>query len=94
MKDAETDCRDSVKIDVLVEELLKFDDQKVLVFSQFKGMLHLVAERLEIEGVPFLYFDGSTPIAERQRLVTQFQEGNHPAKVFLISLKAGNSGKI
>ncbi len=81
---------------VKMEELLRSlneigEGHKALVFSQFTGMLKLIAQKLEEQGIPFLYLDGQTTAEHRQLLVKQFQENNeHP--VFLISLKAGGVG--
>jgi hypothetical protein len=62
---------------------------KVLIFSQFTGMLRLLREWLDARSVGFSYLDGST--RDRGAQVTAFQED--PAKrVFLISLKAGGFG--
>ena len=63
---------------------------KALVFSQFTDFLKLLAERLELMGVPYQYLDGSTPAAERTKRVAAFQRGE--GEVFLISLKAGGFG--
>jgi superfamily II DNA or RNA helicase len=63
---------------------------RTLVFSQFTSHLALVREALDLAGASYLYLDGKTPPAERDRLVARFQagEGQH----FLISLKAGGTG--
>ncbi len=63
---------------------------RALVFSQFTSHLALVRERLDAEGVEYLYLDGSTSAKERIRLVEEFQHGEMP--LFLISLKAGGLG--
>jgi SNF2 family DNA or RNA helicase len=89
------DCppEDSIKLGVLMEELNTLQSSsKALVFSQFKGMLHLIASSLNQSGIPYYHFDGDTPITDRQAMVNAFQTENDPAKVFLISLKAGNTG--
>ncbi len=84
---------DSVKIDILCDELMNnLKDHKVLVFSQFTGMLDLIADRLKKSGLAFFHFDGSTPPAKRMEMVDQFQDENNRTNIFLISLKAGNSG--
>jgi len=84
---------DSIKLSVLMDELNNLQtSSKALVFSQFKGMLHLIASCLNLAGIPYYHFDGDTPIVERQVMVNAFQTENDPAKVFLISLKAGNTG--
>ena len=63
---------------------------RALVFSQFTRHLALVRDALTAAGATCLYLDGSTPAAERARLVERFQAGE--AQVFLISLKAGGTG--
>jgi SNF2 family DNA or RNA helicase len=51
----------------------------------------LVRKRLEKDNVKYVYLDGSTPAAERQNIVNQFQE-DQTIQVFLMSLKAGGVG--
>ena len=81
----------SAKLDLLDELLEEAIDgeHRVLVFSQFVSMLHLVRERLEKLEIPFCYLDGSTK--QRQEVVDRFQ-GDPAIPVFLISLKAGGVG--
>lgn len=81
---------ESTKLDELVRHLTeKVNNHKILVFSQFVGMLQLVKQRLEDEGILFEYLDGQTK--NREERVHNFQ--NNPAiRVFLISLKAGGTG--
>ena len=52
----------------------------------------MVAQACKAEGIPYLYFDGSTPLNERAEMVNKFQDESSPERVFLISLKAGNAG--
>lgn len=81
----------------LVEELHQ-SGHRALVFSQFTSHLALIREALDNSSVfandsgksAYLYLDGSTSPAERNRLVRQFQTGDQP--LFLISLKAGGLG--
>lgn len=82
----------SSKIAVLMElvEELESAGRKVLVFSQFVRLLERVAELLRNRKTKYLMLDGSTPAAERVRLVDSFQTGD--ATVFLLSLKAGGMG--
>ena len=61
---------------------------RVLVFSQFVGMLQILAGELAGKGLSFCYLDGSTK--DRAAVVNRFQTGDAP--VFLISLKAGGVG--
>lgn len=82
----------SVKLHELMRELQEnTGDHKVLVFSQFLGMLALIREKLKKQNIPFEYFDGSTSAADREQAIRNFQQ-NDPCRVFLISLKAGGVG--
>jgi superfamily II DNA or RNA helicase len=72
----------------LLEEVLD-GGHRVLVFSQFVGMLTLLKEHLMAEGIEYCYLDGST--IDRAAVVERFQ-GNAAIPVFLISLKAGGVG--
>lgn len=90
IKKSEFDCRESAKIDLLLEQLIPLvKTNKVLVFSQFTSMLALIQERLEAEKISFSYLDGQTN--QRQELVDHFN-ANESNRVFLISLKAGGTG--
>ena len=62
---------------------------KVLVFSQFVQMLHIIRSWLIINRTPFSYLDGSSK--DRIEQVDAFN--NDPdIPIFLISLKAGGTG--
>lgn len=80
------------KIIALIELLQGIIDGggHTLVFSQFTSYLALIKQALDDANIPYLYIDGSLPIAQRQKLVDRFQKGECP--VFLISLKAGGLG--
>ncbi len=73
----------------IVDEL-RANGHRCLVFSQFVGHLALIREHLEDNDISYQYLDGSTPVKQRQKLVDKFQGGE--GELFLISLKAGNSG--
>ncbi|MEP6663921.1 MAG: DEAD/DEAH box helicase, partial [Verrucomicrobiota bacterium] len=72
----------------LLEEILD-GGHRVLVFSQFVGMLTLLKEKLSREGIDFCYLDGATQ--NRGEVVSRFQS-DEKIPVFLISLKAGGVG--
>ncbi len=72
----------------LLEEVID-GGHRVLVFSQFVGMLTLLKEQLAAEGIEYCYLDGST--TDRAKVVEKFQT-NAAIPVFLISLKAGGVG--
>ena len=81
----------SGKLDLFGELLEEVVDggHRVLVFSQFVGMLTLLKERLTEEEIQFCYLDGST--TDRGAVVEKFQRDS-TIPVFLISLKAGGVG--
>jgi SNF2 family DNA or RNA helicase len=64
---------------------------KILLFSQFVQHLNLYKEYFKMQNQSFLYLDGSTPSAERSKLVNEFQK-DKDIPLFLISLKAGGVG--
>lgn len=72
----------------LIEEC-ESGGHKVLVFSQFVSMLHLIRDALDKDGIRYEYLDGTTK--DRAERVERFQE-DPTITVFLISLKAGGTG--
>lgn len=64
--------------------------KRILLFSQFTGMLGIIRQKLEEEGQPLFYMDGKTPSKTRLDMVNAFNEGEND--IFLISLKAGGTG--
>lgn len=82
----------SGKIEMLMELLEDAVDggHRVLIFSQFTSMLHLIRSKLDGTRMGYHYLDGSTSAQERMRLVGTFNGGEK--EIFLISLKAGGTG--
>jgi superfamily II DNA or RNA helicase len=73
-----------------IDEILS-GEHKVLVFSAFASMLHLIRDELTRREIPFGYLDGSVKDRDRRQQVAAFmKEGGPP--VFLCSLKAGGVG--
>lgn len=64
--------------------------RRVLLFSQFTGMLDIIKGELGKLGFESFYLRGSTPPKERLAMVDAFNAGEKD--VFLISLKAGGTG--
>lgn len=64
--------------------------RRVLLFSQFTGMLTIIEGELQKLGLESFYLRGSTPPKERIKMVDAFNKGEKD--VFLISLKAGGTG--
>ncbi len=65
------------------------EGHKILLFSQFVKVLDRIEPLLKSVGVKFVRLDGST--RNREKPVQQFQE-DAETQVFLVSLKAGNTG--
>jgi len=82
----------SEKLDLLDELIgtVLAEDGAVLLFTQYVAMARLLEQHLSKAGVTHQFLHGGTPVAERERMVARFQEGDTP--VFLLSLKAGGTG--
>ncbi|SDR28392.1 Superfamily II DNA or RNA helicase, SNF2 family [Paraburkholderia fungorum] len=80
----------SAKLDLLLSMLPELieEGRRVLLFSQFTGMLALIADALKEAAIPYVILTGDT--ADRATPVERFQRGEVP--LFLISLKAGGVG--
>ncbi|MBL1352464.1 MAG: DEAD/DEAH box helicase [Zetaproteobacteria bacterium] len=80
----------SAKLEMLSEMLVEMHEEgrRILLFSQFTGMLKLIEDEVNRLGIGYVKLTGSTK--DRITPVESFQEGNIP--LFLISLKAGGVG--
>ncbi|MGV9456471.1 DEAD/DEAH box helicase [Streptomyces sp. NPDC003635] len=76
-------------LDELLDTILS-EGAGVLVFTQYVRMGRLVERHLAARGVASQFLHGGTPVAEREKLVRRFQDGEVP--VFLLSLKAAGTG--
>lgn len=93
IEDYEHQTEESIKIDTLIEELeSNLVHNKVIVFSQFLGALDKIGQQLKDREIAYYLIDGSTPQIKRQEQINKFQDKENPVRVFLLSLKAGNSG--
>ncbi|WP_245562190.1 DEAD/DEAH box helicase [Niabella aurantiaca] len=93
VEEAEPRSAASVKLDMLFAELEQLlPGHKVLVFSQFTGMLDIIAAACRQKQIAHYHFDGQTPPAKRAKMVEDFQKQDSDVHLFLISLKAGNAG--
>jgi superfamily II DNA or RNA helicase len=81
---------ESAKFEMLMEMLpaLLDEGRKVLLFSQFTGMLKLIAAELDKRRIRYVTLTGET--RDRAEPVQRFQNGEVP--LFLLSLKAGGVG--
>ena len=85
--------RHDTKVDELMdilEEKLEDPREKVVVFSQWKRMTHLVELELEEKGIGFVHLNGSVPSKNRGQLLDTFRD-DLDCRVFL-STDAGGVG--
>ncbi|MEO7050502.1 MAG: DEAD/DEAH box helicase [Rhodanobacter sp.] len=82
--------QESAKFELLFDMLpaLLDEGRKVLLFSQFTGMLKLIAAELDRRRIRYVTLTGDT--RDRAEPVQRFQNGEVP--LFLLSLKAGGVG--
>ena len=64
---------------------------KILLFSGYTSMFDIIEKELNKENISYYKLTGQTKVADRIKLVDEFNE-NPDIKVFLISLKAGGTG--
>ncbi len=79
------------KLNTCLNIIKENEDKKILVFSQFTGVLKLIQKELENSNINYSYLDGKTNPKERLSLVERFNTTDNN-RVFLISLKAGGTG--
>jgi len=76
----------------MLEEVLAEDD-RALVFTQYAEMGKLIVRHLrETLAVDIAFLHGGVPSAERERMITEFQEAADAPPIFVLSLKAGGFG--
>lgn len=83
----------SPKLDELaniLDELIKQNGRKVVIFSEWTTMTMLIGKHLSREGIPFVELSGKVPVVKRQALIDEFNN-NPDCKVFL-STDAGGTG--
>ena len=84
------DVPQSAKLGMLKEMLVEMieEGRRILLFSQFTGMLKLIEEELKTLDIDYVTLTGKTK--DRETPVRRFQ--NNEVSLFLISLKAGGVG--
>ncbi|KAG5642277.1 hypothetical protein DXG03_003054 [Asterophora parasitica] len=80
-----------IAIDKILADILP-KGERVLIFSQWTGMLDLLEDFMNLRSIPYARLDGSTPRPRRALNIRLFQQEASPFKVFLISTKAGGLG--
>ncbi|MCT4614396.1 MAG: DEAD/DEAH box helicase [Marinifilaceae bacterium] len=84
----------SGKTEMLLELLSSIfeNDEKVLIFTQYKEMGQIIAHILEDTlNIKPLFLHGGIPRKKRDEMVEEFQNKKH-IKIFILSIKAGGTG--
>ncbi|XP_058242244.1 DNA excision repair protein ERCC-6 isoform X2 [Hemibagrus wyckioides] len=79
---------------IVVESLLRLwfkQGHRVLLFTQSRQMLEILEVFVRENGYTYLKMDGTTTIASRQPLITQYNE-NKDIFIFLLTTKVGGLG--
>lgn len=87
------DCQDCPKIDELagiLDEALADSDVKVIIFSEWEGMLKKVREWAEKNGIGYAWHTGSVPQQKRRGEILAFR--NDPACRLFLSTDSGGVG--
>ena len=84
----------SGKLSFLAKILPKLKERghRVLIFSQFLGMLDLLEDFLSGIGFKFARLDGSTATVDRQHMIDEFNSAGSDLDCFLLSTRAGGAG--
>jgi superfamily II DNA or RNA helicase len=85
---------ESIKLDRTIEiarELIADDDEKVVIFTQFRGVLQAIHERLEAEGLPVWSLHGDIKINKRIPIVHEWRDSTE-AGVMLAMLQVAGVG--
>ena len=88
---SEIKWNDSGKLSVLSQILPVWykEGHKVLLFSQTQSMLNMCEELLKKLKFMYLRLDGSTPIKQRDELITMFNSKDMGIYVMLLTTRAG-----
>jgi SNF2 family DNA or RNA helicase len=93
--DLEAEIQHSPKLDelrqILLDQLdLKQSRRKIVIFSEWVRMNHLIGRMLRENDIGFVELSGKVPVARRSLLIKEFEE-NADCQVFL-STEAGGAG--
>jgi SNF2 family DNA or RNA helicase len=79
-----------IKLLELVKNI-RIQGESCLIFTQYIEMGEMIRRELEQHlGERVLFLNGSVPKTERDRMIAEFQEGQH--HIFILSLKSGGTG--
>ncbi|PBK68231.1 hypothetical protein ARMSODRAFT_958356, partial [Armillaria solidipes] len=80
-----------IAIDKILADVLP-KGERVIIFSQWTGMLDLLEDFMTLRNIRFARLDGSTSRPRRNLDIKLFQRETSPYQVFLISTQAGGLG--
>jgi SNF2 family DNA or RNA helicase len=82
---------DSIKLDEVVRRAAEIlaNGQKLIVFTQFRGVLECLRSRFIAEGLPVIELHGGTPKAHRQEVVNRWTHYPDPAIILCMTQVAG-----
>ncbi len=76
---------------ILLEKLnIKNRKRKVIIFSEWKTMLHLIGKMLKTNGIQYVTLSGDVPVNKRSFLIDEF--ANNPDTLVFLSTEAGGTG--
>ena len=76
---------------ILLEKLsIKEKKRKVIIFSEWKSMLHLIGRMLSSNGIQYVALSGDVPVKKRDLLIDEF--ANNPDTLVFLSTEAGGLG--
>lgn len=65
---------------------------RMLIFSQFLGVLDILSRFLDSLDIPYTSLSGASMQSERQEAIDSFNAPNSALKVFLLTTRAGGVG--
>jgi SNF2 family DNA or RNA helicase len=80
----------SSKLDALMELIEDNENEQIVVFSQFRQVIDLLAKRLESKEISFRTLTGQSSDNDRASAIKAFQSGD--VQVFAATIKAGGVG--
>jgi len=78
-------------LDMVLRSLFK-NGSRTVIFSQFTSMLNILEDYCVLRGWKYCRFDGSTPRAQRNHLINQFNAPGSEDFIFLMSTRSGGLG--
>jgi SWI/SNF-related matrix-associated actin-dependent regulator of chromatin subfamily A member 5 len=78
-------------LDKLLRSMFK-NGHRTCIFSQFTSMLNILEDYCVLRGWKYCRFDGSTPRAQRNHLINQFNAPGSEDFIFLMSTRSGGLG--